>query len=103
MPFDRFDRDALLEHFNRHGSDFGASTPEEYEALADTFMFGQKDSDTKECVRPKPVPPITCRYRSRTEEYGVKREACIVTYFIPVPLEDHGFSTNLEYYRHKCK
>jgi hypothetical protein len=93
-----------LEHFERHGADFGASTPEEYEELADTFMYGELLSSTKECTRPRPSPRTICRYSAETEEYGVKREqGYLVTYFIPVPLVTHRFATNLEYYRHKCK
>jgi pyocin large subunit-like protein len=104
VPFDPFDRDNLLEHFNRHGADFGASTPEEYEALADEFMNGERSQATRECVRQQPVLRMICRYSTATEEYGVKREgAYLVTYFIPQPLEDHQFATNLDYYRHKCK
>lgn len=104
MPFDPFDREYLLEHFNRHGADFGAATPEEYEAMADEFMYGERLAETRECTRPRPVPRMICRYSTETEEYGVKREGeYLVTYFIPVPGDDHRFQTNLEYYRHKCK
>jgi pyocin large subunit-like protein len=104
VPFNPFDREYLLGHFADHGADFGAETPEEYEAMADEFMYGLRGKETKECTRKKPIPKMICRYNTVTEEYGVRREGgYIVTYFIPQPLEDHKFATNLEYYRHKCK
>jgi hypothetical protein len=39
-------------HFQRHGHEFGVATPEEYERMADTFMLGPLNSDTRECIRP---------------------------------------------------
>jgi pyocin large subunit-like protein len=47
VPFDPFDREYLLQHFERHGADFGATTPEEYEALADRFMDGERSEATR--------------------------------------------------------
>jgi hypothetical protein len=40
-------------HFAKHGHKFGAADPLEYERMADQFMFGAMDSDTKECMRPR--------------------------------------------------
>ncbi len=104
MPFDPFDRDSLLEHFHRHGAEVGASTPDEYEAMADAFLLGERPGEVKECRRPPPKDATICRYSPVTEEYGVKQEgAYIITYFIPVPMVEHRFATNLEYFRHKCR
>jgi pyocin large subunit-like protein len=103
VPFDPFDREYLLLHFEAQGADFGASTPEEYEAMADRFLLGPRSGGTRECVRPRPVSRVICRYRDTTEEYGVKREiGWIVTYFKPDP-SVHGYASNLEYYRERCK
>jgi hypothetical protein len=39
-------------HFLKHGASFGAQNAEEYEQMADDFMFGAKSKNTKECTRP---------------------------------------------------
>jgi hypothetical protein len=38
-------------HFKKHGHKFGAATKEEYERLADAFLFGPMSADTRECIR----------------------------------------------------
>lgn len=38
-------------HFIRHGDEFDATTPEQYEQMADKFMLGPMNADTRECVR----------------------------------------------------
>lgn len=49
MPFRTvYDRDT---HFKRHGAEFGAATEVEYEAMADRFMFGPMNADTRDCTR----------------------------------------------------
>ncbi len=102
VPFDPFDREYLLLHFEAHGDDFGAATPEEYEAMADRFMTQPLSSETKECIRPGP-PRSICRYNIKTEEYGVMRvNGWLVTYFRP-SVGEHGFASNLQYFRHRCK
>jgi pyocin large subunit-like protein len=111
VPFDPNDRADLLEHFGEHGKDFGAATPEEYEAMADGFMNRQPViPPLYECIRPN---GMICRYDSVTEEYGIKYTwGYIATYFKPVaaghlpkhlrPVPSHGFRTNMEYFRQKC-
>ncbi len=50
MPFiNTFEREI---HFIKHGEKFGAADAEEYERMADVFMFGPMYDDTKECIRP---------------------------------------------------
>ncbi len=103
VPFDPYDRENLLLHFEAHGAEFGAQSPEEYEEMADRFMSGQKAPNTRECLRPRPVPRTLCRYNAGTEEYGVKWEhSWIVTYFKPDPAV-HGYASNLDYYRQNCR
>jgi len=102
VPFDPFDREYLLLHFEAHGADFGAKTPEEYEAMADRFMAQPKSPEMKECIRQSPFPTI-CRYNTLTEEYGVIRVGgWLVTYFKP-SIGEYGFASNLQYFRHRCK
>lgn len=50
MPFaNNFERDL---HFAKHGHKFGAASADEYERMADHFMYGPLDQDTRECTRP---------------------------------------------------
>jgi len=39
-------------HFMKHGADVGAVDELAYEAMADAFMFGQMNADTRDCTRP---------------------------------------------------
>lgn len=72
-------------HFRRHGHEFGAATPTEYEQMADAFMFGPMSADTNECVRPNG------RLRNRmdfvTVHFGVAVIArpVVATFYIPAP------------------
>jgi hypothetical protein len=50
MPFvSPWERDI---HFARHGHKLGAANAQEYERMADDFMFGNLLPDTRECLRP---------------------------------------------------
>lgn len=111
MPFDPHDRDDLLEHFANHGEDFGATTPQEYEAMADNFMTKPRTLTIRECIRQP--GGILCRYDLATEEYGVMDTGGrVITYFVPVPAPHlppgirpiwmHGHRTNLEYFHAHC-
>lgn len=112
MPFDPFDREYLEEHFDKHGLQVGASTPEEYDRMADAF------------VNRKPVQPplydcfrengMRCVYDAQTGEYAVVYTwGTIATYFIPVaaghlpederPEGSHGYLTNWQYFRAGCE
>jgi pyocin large subunit-like protein len=52
-------------HFLKHGADFGASTAEEYEQMAEEFMFGERDKNTRECTRPNHGQRIRFDFWSR--------------------------------------
>lgn len=50
MPFlDKQERDI---HFVKHGHEFGAADAEDYERMADAFMFGALEPDARQCIRP---------------------------------------------------
>jgi hypothetical protein len=49
MPFaNTLERDT---HFEKHGHKFGAIDAVEYERMADQFMFGPMNADTRQCFR----------------------------------------------------
>jgi len=107
VPFTKGFADAYTRriHFEHHGSDFGAVTEEEYEALADEFLGGPMDDDTLECYRTRPdgTTGDTIRYNRRTEEFGVLgRDNVIRTYFKPRP-SIHRERSNLDYFRKECR
>lgn len=101
----------LLEgHFNQHRSDFGATSEEEYEEMADKFVGGPRDMDTQECTNSK---RDVIRYNDCTREYGVKAsDGFIRTYYKPVPRGPsrggfrskftHSEATNMDYFRREC-
>lgn len=70
-------------HFRRHGREFGATSPEEYESMADAFMFGPMDTDTHECVRPN--RRLRNRMNFVTIHFGVGkvRDGILCTFYIP--------------------
>jgi len=45
----------LRIHFAKHGAKFGLSNPADYEAMADAFMTGPMDANTRDCTRPNLV------------------------------------------------
>ncbi len=50
MPFvNQLERDI---HFAKHGHKFGASNADEYERMADQFMYGPLGQNSRECNRP---------------------------------------------------
>lgn len=79
-------------HFSKHGHEFGVSSEEEYEHMADTFMFGDMTPPTQECTRPSLVDRL--RFNRRNRHFGV---ACVVPVFIrtfypvnPMKIARHG-------------
>jgi hypothetical protein len=72
-------------HFRRHRHEFGVGTPEDYERLADAFMFGTMNADTRECTRPNGI--LRDRMEFVTVHFGVAVVARpeLVTFFIPSP------------------
>lgn len=89
----------LADHYKLHGSDFGATTPAGYEALADAFLGGPKTATTLECIRGQ---GDIVRFDPTTDEYGVlAANGEIRTYFKPQPAE-HGHPINLDYFHAEC-
>lgn len=75
MPFENeFERDT---HFAKHGHEFGIATAEEYEQVADAFMFGTIEADARECIRPQGTDRL--RFGFFTHRLGV---ACTQPEFI---------------------
>jgi hypothetical protein len=70
-------------HFKKHGHKFGAATKEEYERLADTFLFGPMDAHTRECIRPNGADRL--RFDFARMHFGVASVApAFVRTFYPV-------------------
>jgi RHS repeat-associated protein len=86
----------LLDHFERHGSDFGASTAVEYETMASDFLTGDLQSGVLEGTRPN---GDVVRFNPTTDEFGVIKSdgLTIKTYYKPDPAV-HGYPTNLDYF-----
>lgn len=75
MPFATvYERDI---HFKRHGAEFGAATELEYEAMADRFMLGPMNADTRDCTRPNGDDYL--RMELITADFGV---TCVSTGFL---------------------
>jgi len=71
MPFaNLLERDI---HFTKHGHKFGAKDAMEYEELADAFMYGPLDVDTRECTRPTAIDRV--RFGFVTHFLGV---SCLI-------------------------
>jgi hypothetical protein len=106
----------LRLHYAAHGTDVGAASAGEYEALADRFLAQPKGAGTEECKRSR---GDTVRFDPTTDEFGVlDAKGVIRTYFKPVPCASvpsanrskikqtgrcHDYSTNLLYFQEKCK
>ncbi len=64
-------------HFQKHGAEFGAATEADYEAMADLFMSGPMNANTKDCTR------VACDDYVRMDlvktDFGV---TCISTAFL---------------------
>jgi pyocin large subunit-like protein len=94
-PADRAD------HFQRHGSDFGAVNEMEYEAKAESFLKGPKNATTYEQIR---ACGDVVRFDSASNEFGVvAANGDIRTYFIPIPGVTHRYQSNLAYFQATCK
>lgn len=89
------DTQKLNDHFTRHGTDFGASSPQEYQMQAEKFLTSAKTAETLEKNRPN---GDILRYNPKTDEFGVISAAgTIRTYYKPDPLT-HGRPSNLDYF-----
>ena len=91
----RFHPDRLVDHFERHGGDFGARTAAEYEQMADRFLTGPRPEGVLERVRPN---GDVVRFDPSTDAFGVvSQDGTIRTFYRPDPAV-HGRATNLEYF-----
>ena len=91
----------LDNHFTRHGADFGAQTPLEYELLAKRFLNQPLGENVVAKTRLANDPGDVVRFNKVTDAYGVKAEdGRIKTFFKPDPAE-HGYPTNLDYFNAK--
>lgn len=67
MPFaSQMERDI---HFKKHGHKFGVASAEEYEKMADQFMIGSLNPNTRECARPNGADRL--RFDLVTLHFGV--------------------------------
>jgi RHS repeat-associated protein len=91
----RFHPDRLVDHFERHGGDFGARTAAEYEQMADRFLTDPRPEGVLERVRPN---GDVVRFDPSTDTFGVvSRDGTIRTFYRPDPAV-HGRASNLEYF-----
>lgn len=80
MPFANvWERDI---HYARHGHEFGAADPVEYERLADAFMYGAMSTTTHECTRPQGIDRIRFDFANYHEAVARISPAFVKTYFI---------------------
>jgi hypothetical protein len=84
-----------LDHYTRHGADFGATSAAQYEGMADTFLNGPRGTGVLEKVR---ANGDIVRYDPATQAFGVvKPDGTIRTYYKPDPAV-HGYANNLDYF-----
>jgi hypothetical protein len=102
--------------FTKHGAEFGASNPQEYEELADKFLCGVVPDGTHEHNR---SGGDKLRYDPKSEAFGVLDAVGVIrTFFKPIPccsIGDpharalaiasglcHGHANNLLYFQSEC-
>jgi hypothetical protein len=100
MPFaTQFERDI---HFRKHGHKFGTASPDEYENMADAFMFCPMRLSMRECARANTVDRL--RFNIVNRHFGAANIAPeFLKTFYPVPLHTvakHGGSIN--YFAYEC-
>lgn len=72
-----------LKHYEQHGQDFGANSPEEYARMAAEFLTGTSPNHVLECIRSQ---GDAVRFDPTTDAYGVlDANGVIRTFFKPVP------------------
>lgn len=80
MPFASvWERDI---HYARHGHEFGAADPAEYEQLADGFMYGFMSTTTHECTRPRATDRVRFDFSNYNEAVACIAPAFLRTFFI---------------------
>ena len=93
----RYSRD---RHFDRHGTEFAAKTPDEYEKMAGKFKYDPLPSGVKECRR---SDGGIVRFDPRTAVFGtMSKERRIHTYMVVLPPYPDG-KTAESYYVGACK
>jgi filamentous hemagglutinin len=91
----RFAEKKLLDHFERHGADFGAISPSEYGRMASDFL---RQSNSEFVLEKMRANGDIVRYSPSTEEFGIlSKDGVIRTYYKPDP-SVHGLKTNLDYF-----
>jgi len=94
-PGEFADSAKLLDHYNRHGADFGATSAAQYEGMADAFLNGPRGTGVLQKVR---ANGDIVRYDPASEAFGVvKPDGTIRTYCKPDPAV-HGYPANLDYF-----
>lgn len=88
------DNAKLQDHWQRHGTDFGATSAREYQSQASDFLTGPKPAGVLEKLR---ANGDLVRFDPATDEFGILSPTNIRTYFAPDPLV-HGLPTNLDYF-----
>lgn len=80
MPFASiWERDI---HYARHGHEFGAADPSEYERLADAFMYERAALTAHECTRPQGTDRIRFDFANYHEAVASIAPAFLKTFFI---------------------
>ncbi len=88
--------DTLDDHFVRHGADFGASTADEYAALASDFFESGIARGLPTRIDPK--TGVIRIYDSATNTFGAfNPSGTTATFFKPNPAI-HGYPTNWDYW-----
>jgi hypothetical protein len=81
-------------HFKRHGRDFSAATPSEYEDQAASFLTTEGNTDILQTNRDGTI----IRFNPVTDEFGILGpDGQIHTYYRPNPAI-HGYPTNRDYF-----
>ena len=102
MPFTSgFDPLQLGDHFTKHRSDFGVSTEEEYQTLADTFLGGPRNADTEECIRARNGDIL--RYNRVTHEFGILTARGYIRTYYKLNPRVHKMASNLAYFLMECR
>jgi hypothetical protein len=83
-----------IDHFNRHGNDFGATDADFYEAQGSHFL---NDNDPNALVKYR-RNGNEVRFNPVTNEFAVGTPNGVLrTYYKPDPVA-HGYPTNMDYY-----
>jgi filamentous hemagglutinin len=94
------DAAARVDHFEKHGADFGAKSAHEYEQMARDFLNQPPKPTIVRGVRRGNGDIL--RYDTESCAFAVMRsDGVIKTFFKPNP-NWHGFRSNLAYFQAEC-